>query len=209
MLKKFYFTGLTVLALFAFIENTTAQERFKAGLVFGLNASQILGDDIGGYNKLGLQGGLRAITVLEEKMDVSFELLYSQRGSYSKYSSPRCPNGDVKINLQYIEVPVLFSYKDWLHEEDGYYKVQASAGFSYGRLLGANALGTCHDDLTDKFNTNDFSFTCGVDYFSSEHLGFGVRWSRSLNLLYNKDKHDPGRNSLRGFFLSFRGAYIF
>ena len=209
MLKKIYFTFFTALALLFFTENALAQQRFKAGLVIGLNASQIQGDDIGGYNKLGLQGGLRAIAVLKEKMDISFELLYSQRGSYSKYSSPKCPNGDEKIALQYVEVPVLFSYKDWFQEEDGYYKVQASAGISYGRLLGATAEGSCHDDLTDKFNTNDIGFTGGVEYFASEHVGFGVRWSKSFNLLYNKDKHDPGRNSLRGFFLSFRGAYVF
>jgi hypothetical protein len=209
MFKKLYFTAFILFALLFFTENTTAQQRFKAGLILGLNASQILGDDIGGYSKLGLHGGLRAIAVLEEKMDISFELLYAQRGSYSKYNSPRCPNGDVKIALQYIEVPVLFSYKDWLQEEEGYYKVQASAGISYGRLLDATAEGSCHDDLTDQFNTNDIGFTGGVEYFANRHLGFGLRWTKSFNLLYNSEKHDPGRNSLRGFFLSFRGAYIF
>ncbi len=203
--KRIHISCITLLLLFFVIQQSSAQQRrFKAGPVFGFNAAQILGDDIGGYNKLGIQGGLRAIAVLQDRMDLSFEILYSQRGSYCK-----CPLGDIRINLQYIEVPFVFSFKDWLHEEEGYYRVQASAGVSYGRLLDANASGSMHDDLTENFNTNDFGFTGGVDYFANQHLGFGVRWSKSFNLLYNKDKHDPGRNSLRGFFLSFRAAYIF
>jgi len=200
-----------MLAMFSIlcVQDANAQRRFKAGLILGLNASQILGDDSGGYNKLGLQGGLRGTAVLKDKMDLSMELLYSQRGSYQKQGSPVCNNGSLKINLQYVEVPVVFSYKDWLDEEEGYYKVQASIGLAYSKLLNATANGSCHDDLVDTFNSDDFGFTAGADYFTSKNLSFSVRWSKSFNFLYNKDKHDPGRNSLRGFFLSFRSAYIF
>lgn len=190
---------------------TFAQQRFRAGAVFGLNASQIQGDDVGGYDKLGLLGGLRATTFLKEKLDLSFELLYTQRGSYSKYGSPRCNNGNLLIALQYVEVPVVLTYKEWLSESDDFYRIHAGAGFSYGRLINAKSEGSCHDDLTDLFNTNDFSFTAGVEYFISRPFSFGIRWTRSINLLFNKDKHDglQGRNSLRGYFISFRGAYTF
>jgi outer membrane protein with beta-barrel domain len=209
MLKNGLLLFATAFFFILFVGNTNAQRRFKAGFLLGLNASQILGDDVGGYNKLGIQGGLRGTAVLKDRMDVSMELLYSQRGSYQKQGLPGSSAGSLKINLQYVEVPVVFSYKDWLEEEEGYYKVQASIGLAYSRLLKATANGSKHDDLADTFNTDDFGFTVGADYFTSENLSFGVRWSKSLNLLYNKDKHDPGRNSLRGFFLSFRSAYIF
>jgi hypothetical protein len=191
------------------IQDAKAQRRFKAGFIFGLNASQILGDDVGGYNKLGLQGGLRGTAVLKDKMDLSMELLYSQRGSYQKQGFPGSIAGSLKINLQYVEVPIVFSYKDWLEEEEGYYKVQVSIGLAYSRLLKATANGSKHDDLVDTFSTDDYGFTTGAEYFTSKNFSFGVRWSKSFNFLYNKDKHDPGRNSLRGFFLSFRSAYIF
>ncbi|GIV31457.1 MAG: hypothetical protein KatS3mg029_0808 [Saprospiraceae bacterium] len=184
------------------------QRRFDAGLLLGLNASQILGDDSGGYNKLGLQGGLRGIAHLTEKADLYLELTYSQRGSYQKEGSPVCFDGSLKINLQYVEVPVVLAYRDWYIEDDDYYKVAANIGFSYGRLLSASAQGSCHDDLVDQFNKNDFSFTIGAEYYSSPKWSFGVRWSKSFNLLYN-NKNNPGRNSLRGFFLSFRSVYSF
>lgn len=199
MKTRITLTTLFVVLFIAF--GKTQEARFGAGIVAGLNASQILGDDTGGYNKLGLQGGLRGIAHLTDRSDLYIELLYSQRGSYQK--------GIIEIDLRYVEVPVVITYKDWLDEEEGYYKVAANIGFSYGRLLSATAEGSKHDDIVDLFNNNDLSFTVGAEFFTRPNFVFGIRWSKSINLLYNKDKHDPGRNSLRGFFLSFRGVYTF
>jgi len=190
------------------IYSISAQQRFKAGLVAGLTASQILGDESGGYNRLGVQGGLRAIAILNEKSDLSFEILYSQRGSKDTKVLP-CGAPSLSISTQYIEVPVLITFKDWLDESEDYYKIQVSGGFSYGRLIAADAMDSCHKAQDQNFNDNDISITLGAEYFTNSHFSFGARWSRSLNLLYNKDNFDVSKNSLRGFFLSFRGAYIF
>ncbi len=219
------FTCLLLFCLFFNESGLAQQQRFKAGIIAGLNASQILGDDSGGYNRLGLQGGLRAITILTPKSDLFFEILYSQRGSREKLGSPLCFNGQIDIVTEYIEVPVMFTFKDWLDEKGDFYKVQVSGGLSYGRLLSASAIGSCHDELTDSFNKNDLSIAFGASFFTNEHLTFGARWSRSLNLLYNREKGpfspinpsdpdsplttDNNPNSLRGFFLSFRVGYIF
>lgn len=218
---------LIIIASSLFSETGLAQQRFKAGLIAGLNASQILRDDVGGYHRLGLRGGLRAITILTPKTDLFFEILYSQRGSYAKLGSPTtCFNGALEISANYIEIPVMYTFKDWLDEEEGFYKVQVSGGLSYGRLLSASSIGSCHDNVTDYFNKNDISITLGASFFVNEHLTFGARWSRSLNLLYNREKGplipidptvenspmkpDPNNpNSLRGFFLSFQAGYIF
>jgi hypothetical protein len=182
-----------------------SQQRFRAGVILGLNASQVNGDDIGGYNKLGLHGGLKGIAKLDERKEFSLELLYAQRGSYQK-DSPF--GGPLKINLQYVEVPFVFTYKDWLDEEEEYYRIQANAGFSFGRLLKADAEGSKFDDITSDFNATDIGVTVGIDYFTRKNFGFGLRWTRSINKLYN-NKKDPGRNSLVGYFLSFRGQYYF
>jgi hypothetical protein len=199
---KWLFLLLSILA----VSRLEAQQRFKAGLVLGLNAAQIQGDDIGGYNKLGLAGGLRAVVMLKEKQDILVELLYSQRGSRSKIG--QVAGDPVKIKLQYIEVPVLFSYKDWLDEDANHYKMRATGGFSYGRLIEAAAEGSKHDDLTEEFFVNDLSFVIGFEFFPGPHVGFGVRWNRSLTLLFDNENF-PGRNSLYGYFLAFRSNYIF
>lgn len=200
------------LSLFFWINacDVHAQQQFRAGIILGMNAAQIDGDDVGGYNKPGVTGGLRVGTALKGKLDMSLEFLYSQRGSFNKYGSPRCNNGSLKIGLQYVELPVTLSIKEWLDEE-GFYKIHASAGVSYGRLISARAEGSCHDDLADLFNINDISAIAGLEYFFNRQFSFGIRWTRSVNLLFNKDNYDglQGRNSLRGYFLSFRGAYTF
>ncbi|MCC7507153.1 MAG: hypothetical protein IT259_17735, partial [Saprospiraceae bacterium] len=47
------------------------QQRFKAGIIAGLTASQIDGDESAGYHKVGLQGGLRGVVILGGKQDAS------------------------------------------------------------------------------------------------------------------------------------------
>lgn len=204
MKKRCLATSLVILFCLLFNETAVAQQRFKAGLIFGLNAAQLNGDDSAGYNKLGLNGGLRGTAMLRDKMDLVIEMLYSQRGSYEKFI-----NGDMEIDLRYIEVPVMISYKDWYKEDEDYYKVQAVAGFSYARLLEATAFGSFHDAEVDNFNTNDYAFTIGFDIMFTKHFGMGTRWTRSFNRLYDNREHVEELNSLLGYFLTFRGMYIF
>lgn len=202
----------TIFFTFLLIATATvhAQQRFKAGLVFGINASQIKGDDSAGYNRLGLQGGLRAVTVLQDKLDLIIEMLYSQRGSFDGNENI-FPNGDLEISLKYVEIPFMFAYKDWYKEDDDYYKVQFTGGLTYSRLINASAEGSKHDAQVENFHNNDYGITVGFDFFFNKHFALGSRWNRSINLLYNhKEKgNDESIDSLVGYFLSFKGIYIF
>ena len=207
MRKFFVLVGLTLMLVFIG-EEIHAQQRFKAGLVLGLNASQLQGDDSAGYRKLGVQGGLRAITILKDRMDFIIEMLYSQRGSFDG-NEILFPDGNLDINLQYVEVPVMISYKDWLDEEKGFYKLQATTGFTYSRLVEASASGSKHDNEVVNFNDNNYSFNIGVEYFAGPKFSLGARWTRSINLLFNNEKHNENLDALFGYFLSFRGVYQF
>ena len=202
-----------------FIHEITAQNRFKAGVVAGFNVAQIRGDDTGGFNKLGVVGGVRAIILLgenlerkeENKMDVTLELLYSQRGSRANGTEQRRLGRDVEIDLNYVEVPVLFNYKDWYDEGDEYYKIQASGGFAYSRLINSRSAGdtNTHNNEVENFNENDVSLILGAEYFITPKISVSARWGTSINLLYNSEKNDQDLNSLRGHFLSFRTNYLF
>jgi len=207
-MKQIIATTTILLFSFTLLQQTAeAQQRFKAGLVLGLNAAQIKGDDSAGYNRLGLHGGLRALAKLHDKTDLIIEMLYSQRGSFDK--SAHFINGDLDISLRYVEVPVMLSYKDWYKEEEEYYKVQVTGGFTFSRLLEAKAIGSKHDEEVDNFHNNDYGITIGADFFFSKHFAIGGRWNRSINLLYNNKKHELGLDSLVGYFLSFRTMYMF
>ena len=200
----------TTVLLFSFLlfqKSAEAQQRFKAGLVLGLNAAQIKGDDSAGYNRLGLHGGLRAVAVLKDKTDLIIEMLYSQRGSFD--NGLQFVNGDLDISLRYVEVPLMLAYKDWYKEEEDFYKVQVTGGFTFSRLLEAKAIGSNHDSEVENFHKNDYGITIGADFFFSKHFAFGGRWNRSINLLYNNKKHEESLDALVGYFLSFKGMYMF
>ena len=190
-----------------FIGESSAQSRFRAGVVVGGNVSQIRGDFTGGYNKFGLVGGLRVNTILQEKMNITLEIVYSERGSRSHRLEP----SDIEINLKYVEVPVLLNYKDWYVEEDDYYRVQVSGGFAYSRLIKGESLGTTNfpSDIAEDFSPTDISFVVGAEYFVTKKFSISGRWYTSINLLYDNEKNNPNLNGLRPHFLSFRMNYFF
>lgn len=203
--KVLNISGLLFLAVL-FSQSVFAQERFKAGITAGLNASQIRGDATGGYNKLGIVAGLRAITVFTERTDLTIELTYSQRGSRNDSSEPT----QIQINLNYIEVPFIFHYKDWLIEDKDYYKVQAAFGLTFSRLLKGehdNRIGDIVEKTSD-WISNDIGMLLGAEFFFNQHWSLSGRWNTSFNLL-SEAKNSPSKNTLRGYFISFRVNYTF
>lgn len=193
---------------------SAAQQRFKAGLIAGVTASQIDGDASAGYNKVGLQAGLRGVTVLKEKQEVSVEILYTQRGCRNEAKTPPF----FKTTLNYIEVPVQWHYNDWLVDQaddaDNYYRVQIGAGLAFARLLGYKddsdgSIAGITPALPD-LNRNSFSFLISATLFANKYLGFNFRYNRALNKLYKPGK--PGTNyaySLNEHFLSFQALVMF
>lgn len=201
---------LLIFLLIGLTYQAEAQDRrFKGGIMFGFNASQINGDDLWGYNKAGLNLGFRINTVIKPRIDVSMDLLYSQRGAQSAFS---LDNSQLlnRYNLHYIEVPVIFHYKDWEVEVDNtsFYRMDFQAGLAYGRLFRARAVANPFEGREDLLNENDFSWIVGAGYHASEHHSFHFRYTSSINLLFN-DLDALNAKSLRGFFLTLHYLYTF
>ena len=194
-----------------------APRRFKAGIIAGVTASQIDGDNSAGYNKLGLQTGLRAIARLKVRTEASVEFLFSQRGSQSELIKDEF-NYFFSLTTNYLEVPVQWHYKDWLVEGDGdepdYYRVSFNGGLSYARLLGTKV----NDDLSairviapDYLKKNDVSFMLGANFFANRHLCFTVRYVRSIGYMYDPRDWDPapGKSAWNSHSLYFQSAWMF
>ncbi len=209
MIKKLFF----FLAFFPTF--LLAQQRFHAGAVLGLSASQIDGDLSAGYNKVGFQGGLRVVAGLKKRMDLSMEFLFSQRGSRNELIPSDYDPTPFAITLNYIEVPIQWHFKDWLIEYDdeklNYYKMSFNAGLSFARLFSTKI----DDELTvlnmnpDFLEKNDLSLVLGANFFANRHLGFTVRWNRSLVKLYDPTKHPQGGKTWTGHCLYFQTVYMF
>lgn len=191
------------------------EQRFRAALVAGLNAAQIRGDASAGYNKLGLRGGLRGIVLLTNRTEASIDILFSQRGAQTERRIGNV-NPPRTIQLDYIEVPIMFHLKDWLDDEETYYRVTAHGGLSFGRLFRADAFDiSVLETEVENFAEVDISFTLGATYHLSDNFGLSALYTRSFNRLYdNRDFTDDlgiprFPFPLLGFFLTFQGVYTF
>ena len=206
---------------FLFLAKLQAQDavspenRFGGGLILGLNACQIDGDASAGYNKWTPTAGIRGIINLEGKWQITTDILYSQRGAVTaSYEAIIEQN----VTTNYLEVPVMLHYRDWQKTTKNgitYYKVSLGAGICYGKLFSATSNAAFnHAAIVDKFNKDDFAFTGGMQFFFSPHWGLNLRYTTSVNNLFDPDKYksDPVASSLsvlRGYFFSIQTVYIF
>ncbi|MFK7982482.1 MAG: porin family protein [Saprospiraceae bacterium] len=203
--------GLFLLLIFVFFiqtNNFAQQQRFKAGLNIGLTAAQINGDESAEFNKLGLTAGVRASTFLNEKSDILIEILFSQRGSRTKVINGTTVPQKI-IQLNYMEVPIIYTIKDWYQADEDYYKMHFQAGLSYGRLFSSKFKNTALEVTAPFLRENDFSWLAGITFHTNEHVGFYARYTRSINLLFRNEDNNPNANSLLSFFLTFGGTYTF
>ena len=199
---------LLTFLLFSQVYTSAQTQRFKAGFNVGLTAAQINGDDSAEFNKLGLTAGVRAYTVLTPKTDIIIEILFSQRGSRTAFGN----NSNIPtqiINLNYIEVPIIYTIKDWYQEDEDYHKMHFQAGLSYGRLFNTSFVDSPLAPTEPFLRENDFSWLAGITFHTNAHVGFYARYTRSINLLFKNTDTNPNANSLLSFFLTFGGTYVF
>lgn len=187
-------------------------QRFSAAILGGLNASQIDGDDLAGFDKVGLTGGFKAMIGFKSPLSLNVEFVYNERGSRPDIFNPEY-DPDVDISLKYAEIPVYVSLGDWWQEEGEYYKVSLQGGFSYGRLINARTFDAYHsseqslDLLVPYFNDNDISWLLGANLRMSPRWGLTMRYTRGITPLLSPEKHDLATQRLLSYFLTFRFEY--
>jgi len=211
-MRVFLSTLIFTIAFYSGMEGQT----FGAAITLGGNAAQIDGDELAGYHKLGLNGGIRGTASLGGRWDLSLELLYSERGS-STYNAVSGPQLRREINLSYFELPVLVSVKDWLVADNrgDYYRVRAFAGLSYARLISAsvyddNSASGYNDELAAAFNSNDIAGIVGIGYTAFRNWEVSARYTRSFVKIYDTSGDSPPLIplSLVGYYISFNIAYL-
>lgn len=192
-------------------------QRVQAAAIVGMNLSQIDGDEIFGFNKVGWNTGLAAILPFSKNFQFSIETVYSQKGSYQgpQYESVdslgNVKTGEYKVNVDYLEVPMMVMYND----KD---LITGGIGFSYGRLVRVNEYEHGQKVETTTVNNgpysrNDYSVLADVRFRVYKKLKFNVRYTYSLakirtreytNLLGDTWSRDQYNNTI-----SFRLMYMF
>lgn len=204
--------GVVLSILFSLIpdESSAQERRFRGGVLLGFNASQIDGDELWGYNKAGLNLGGRFLAILNPRMDLSMDLLYSQRGSQSQLTLDNSVPLN-RYNLHYFEIPFIFHFKDWAAvstEEETFYRVEATAGLAYSRLIRARMYNNPFEGREDLLRQDDFSWLVGFGFHATPRQGFHFRYTSSINKLFS-DQESLNTKDLRGFFLTLQYLYSF
>lgn len=188
--------------VFVFCATFGSAQKFNGALVAGINISQIDGDGEAGYHKWGLSGGGKMSYEIYPRMDLSIEMLYSQRGSRSvRKIDPWI------INFDYIEVPLIYSIKDWYQEDEKYYKARLDLGLSYGYLFRSTQNIAGFEEALENLTANDLSYVLGAGLRLNRHWGVGFRFTKSFFRIY-KDENFENRG-LQSYFITARAEYYF
>jgi outer membrane immunogenic protein len=193
------FTITTACSLFT---SSAHAQNFGGGVIGGVTASQIIGTDIWGFQKIGVVAGVYADRAIKKKSGIQIEMLFIQKGSrkVTKY-----PNGGgttfTNRNLNYIDVPVLFKSK--LKGRFGF-----ELGLSFGVLLDTKFKtenGDCDlcDPNTQDFNRFEFGCLGGFNFRVSKSFDLNLRY---LNSIIRIRKHQGGQVQNTGLELN-RGEY--
>jgi hypothetical protein len=177
--------------------------RFSGSIKLAANFAQIDGDLISGYNRFGYQAGIGVSARINRISELQVEFLYNLRGSrFGKYDPPT-----IAYKLGYIDIPVLYSIKDWLKEDNkgSYYRTHFQGGLYLGRLINSSGL----DPTIEKFKKNDFGWILGASYYSSRHYGFYARFTRSFIPLYTYHNQDGEKINMISYFISLGLTYKF
>ena len=153
------------------------------GIKGGINASNLYSTDADDENMLvGFNAGLYARLPITDNIAFQPELLYTTKGSKVEYNNAFA-SGDVKLKLDYIELPLLFKFN--LTEN---FNIQAGGYASYlvnSKVKGEGAV-NFERDVTDNLQKFDAGLAAGV----------GVDFNPvSVGLRYNYGLTDIGKES--------------
>lgn len=179
----------------------------QGALLGGFNLSQVDGDEVYGFHKFGWNAGAAAIIPFREKWSASIETLYNQKGSYQRTQFNDSLSGEYRLQLNYLDIPVLIHFTD----KD---IITIGSGFSWGRLVevrewehGKRVESTT---ILGPYSRNDVNILADIRFRLQKRFHFNLRYAYSLGKI--RTREFPKVNTTRDQFnntLTFRIIYIF
>ncbi len=192
-LQLFLITAFVVLSL-----TTVSAQNFRGGLRAGYTATQISGDNLAGFNKLGAYAGGYVMWrfVQNEHWAIQPEINFVMKGSSAFLRANAAGNIGAKyvLTLYYIEVPVLVKYRIVKG-------LEVELGPTFGVLVGStekDANGLMPARMP--FRRFELCGMGGVSYIFKEHYGLNLRYVNSIiPVRVNDGKHSSYRNDRKQF----------
>ena len=181
-MKQFYLIVLllTIVSLRGF------SQRFEGGVLVGLNASQVDGDNYSGYHKPGIALGGYVQTNLSRTVYAGMELKFAQKGSRNIDSL--ATDGQIKyiMRLNYVDLPVYFGFRTGE-------RISLLVGVSPGYLISGteyNDYGKLTEQDQKAFSEFDLQGLLGFRFQFTKRLFVDLRGAYSV-LPIRKQKGDP------------------
>ncbi|HKJ42153.1 MAG TPA: porin family protein [Sunxiuqinia sp.] len=151
-------------------------QRFQAGLVGGLNASQVQGDYTQGYHQPGINFGVYVQTDLSRTVYSGMEIKFSQKGSRKNPSQKTGDQEKYIMRLNYMDIPVYLGLRSGEN-------VSVLFGLIPGYLVKGiekNNYGELPPEDRKPFNDFDLEGMLGVRYQISDRMKLQVNLAYSL-----------------------------
>jgi hypothetical protein len=187
---KFYTAMMTTAIL---ISGSVHAQHVNIGIKGGLNVFNIHNDNGVKYDaKTGLHLGLLGHIHLDKEWAVQPEIVYSSQGAKYNFA-----NSETRVNLDYINVPVLLQYMF----DNGF---RFEAGPQVGFLINAKTGNKI--DVIDNYKSIDFGLGLGIGYIKpSTGLGIDARYNLGLSdITENNSVKSTNRGFQLGVFYQFK-----
>jgi hypothetical protein len=88
----------------------TGKNTFNLLITAGVSPSQVHGDAFSGFHKLGAMGGIGIESMFSKNTSANLSFIFIQKGARKNQNLEKNDLTYYYLNLNYIEVPILFSY---------------------------------------------------------------------------------------------------
>jgi hypothetical protein len=187
----------------AFLCTAIANAQFNIGLKGVINASSIKIQGSSYDARIGFAGGPYAEYYLSRELGISAELLYNEKGARDMSTGT-----EIKTNLNYLSVPILFYFEPVQN-------LKLGLGPELAFLLSAKAKGDSINtvDVKKYFQSFDKAIAFGGSY-GFGRIGFSARYIAGFDGITNITYTDPdsgqemtkktGRNNVFQFAISLK-----
>jgi len=166
-----FYRILAVVLFCGILSNNSSAQNFGGGLIAGVSTSQVAGDMLGGFNKIGLLAGAYTNLKIKENLKLQLEIIYIEKGS-------RNPNihkiNIAEITLSYVEVPISIN----LQQKEN---LGVEVGILPAFLINAKMNNDFSEiEIDPTFTKYDFGVYAGINYHITDNIILNTRISNSI-----------------------------
>lgn len=170
-----------ILSLLLIFSRAEAQRDFQGGILAGPMFSQISGDGLGGWDKLGFAGGAWINIPFSERNGLNISMKYVMKGSRTKRDTLNF--NSFAFVLNYIDMPILFNHSFALKKSNFRWFAGPYAGVLLNQKVVANGITYSVPEASTgpDFESYDIGIMGGISWWPTSK--FFVELSTSTSIL--------------------------